>query len=122
MLEFYEPGAAIAEQSVANAASQLAKANRRALDLMFGVQKAVLEEVIFAGNEVFDRTRTEMGLFSEFVSKLAESHSVKNLATLGEECGRHQIDFIRRDCERVFKHSERLIETTSKLFNSHPQD
>jgi hypothetical protein len=122
MLEFYEPGAAIVEQSVADAASQWARANKRALDLMLGVQKTMLEEVIFAGNELFDRTRVEMGLFSEFVSKLAESHSVKTLTTMGEECSRHQIDFIRRDCERVFKHGERLIETTSKLFNNHRQD
>ncbi len=121
MLEFYVPGAAIVEQSVANAASQLANANKRALDLMFGVQKAMLEEVIFAGNEMLDRTQTEIGLFSEFVSKVASSHSVNNLNTMAEQCGRHQIDFIRRDCERVFEHGERLIETTSKLFNSRPR-
>lgn len=122
MLEFYEPGAGIVEQSVANAASQLAKANKRALDFIFGMQKAMLEEMIFEGNEMLDRTQIEMGLFSEFVSKVAGSHSVKNLKTMGEECGRHQIDFIRRDCERVFKHGERLIETTSKMFHRHPWD
>lgn len=121
MLEFYEPGAAIVEHSVANAASQWAKANKRALDLMFGVQKAMLEEVIFAGNEMLDRTQTEMGLFSEFISKVASSHSVNNLNTMAEECGRHQVDFIRRDCERLFRHGERLIETTSKLFDSRPR-
>lgn len=38
-----------------------------------------------------------------------------------EECGQHQIDFIRRDCERLFKHSERVIEATSKLFSNQPQ-
>jgi hypothetical protein len=32
-----------------------------------------------------------------------------------QECGQHQIDFVRRDSERVFKHGERMIEVTSKL-------
>ena len=32
-----------------------------------------------------------------------------------EECGQHQIDFIRRDSERLFKHGERMIETASNL-------
>jgi hypothetical protein len=37
-----------------------------------------------------------------------------------EECGQHQIDFIRRDSERLFKHGERLIEATSKLLANPP--
>jgi hypothetical protein len=39
---------------------------------------------------------------------------------MGEECAQHQIDFIRRDSERLFKHGERMLEVTSKLFQ--PQD
>ena len=76
---------------------------------------------MFAGNEMLDRARTETHLFSEFVSKMAGSHSVKDLKTMGEECGQHQIDFIRRDSERLFKHGERMIETTSKLLANRPQ-
>ncbi len=34
-----------------------------------------------------------------------------------EECGQHQIDFIRRDCERLFKHGERMIGSLSNLVN-----
>jgi transcriptional regulator of met regulon len=76
---------------------------------------------VFAGNEWLERSRTEMHLLSEFVSKMAGSHSVKNLKTMGEECTRHQIDFLRRDSERLFKHGERMIEATSNLFNHRPQ-
>jgi hypothetical protein len=83
--------------------------------------KGVLDEMVFAGNEMFDRTRTETHLLSEFASKTAGSHSVKDLKTMGMECTQHQLDFIRRDCERVFKHSERMIETAANLFNSRPQ-
>jgi hypothetical protein len=117
MLEFYEPGAAIIEDSVANAVGRLTRTNQRALDFMFGVQKATLEEMIFASNEAFDRIRTETHLFSEFASKMVGAHSVKDLKTMCEECGQHQIDFVRRDSERLFKHGERMIETTSNLFN-----
>jgi hypothetical protein len=121
MLEFYEPGAAIIEESVANTVARLTKTNRNALDFMFGAQKVLLDEMVFAGNEMFDRTRTEMHLLSEFASKVVGSHSVEGLKTMGMECAQHQIDFIRRDSERIFKQGERMIEATANLFNSRSQ-
>jgi len=121
MPEPSEPRTEIFEQSAADAAAKLTKANRRALDFMMGAQKVLLGEMVFAGNELLERSRTEMHLFSEFISKMAGSHSVKDLKTMGEECARHQIDFVRRDCERLFKHGERMIETTSNLFGNRPQ-
>jgi len=121
MLEFYEHGAAIIEESVANTVARLTKTNRNALDFMFGAQKALLDEMVFATSEMFDRTRTEMHLLSEFASKMAGSHSFAGLKTMGMECAQHQIDFIRRDCERVFKHGERMLEATTSLINSRSQ-
>ena len=121
MLEFYEPGAAIVEQSVADAATRFTKANKHALDFMFGAQRAMLEEIVFAGHEMLDRARTETRLLTEFVSKMAGTHSVKDIKTMCEECGQHQIDFFRRDCERLFKHGERMIETTTNLFSNRSQ-
>jgi hypothetical protein len=100
---------------------QLTKANTHALDFMMGAQKVLLEEMVFAGSEVLDRARTETHLFSEFVSKMAGSHSVKGLKTMFEGCSQHQIDFIRRDSERLFKHGERMLEATSKLFSNRPE-
>jgi hypothetical protein len=55
---------------------------------MFGAQWLMLGEILFAADQMIDRTRTETHLFSEFVSKMAGSHSVKNLRTIYEECGR----------------------------------
>jgi len=122
MSERSEPGvAAIVEQSAADAATRLTKENKRALDFMFGAQMVILEEMVFAANEMLDRARTETHLFSEFISKMAGSHSVKDLKTMCEECGQHQIDFVRRDCERLFRHGERMIETTSNLFSNRPE-
>jgi|ERR1700692_2502272 hypothetical protein len=121
MLEFYEPGAATIEDSVAKTVERVNKTNKRALDFVFGVQKVMLEEAIFVSDEILDRVRTETHLFSEFISKVAGAHSVKDLSTLRKECGQHQIDFIRRDSGRIVKHGERMIEATASLFNSQPQ-
>ncbi len=120
MLEFYEPGAAIIEDSVAKVVTRLTKANKRASEFVSGAQEAIVDETIFTSNEIFDRIQTETHLFSEFVSKMAGTHSVKDLKTMYIECGQHQIDFIRRDCERLFKHGNRMIEATSKLFSNRP--
>ncbi|WP_291685383.1 hypothetical protein [Bradyrhizobium sp.] len=120
MTELSGPRAEILEQSAADAATQLTKANKQALHFLTGAQKVLLEEMVFAGNEMLERTRTETHLLSEFVSKMAGSHSVKDLKTMVQECGQHQIDFVRRDNERLFKHGERMLETASKLFR--PQD
>ncbi|MGE9008577.1 hypothetical protein ACO2JO_08345 [Leptospira interrogans] len=108
------------EQAEADAQTRIATANEQASSFLFGAQKLVLEELVFAGNEFMERAQTEMHLLSELVSKVAGAHSVRDIRTMWEECGKHQVDFIRRDCDRVFKHGERLIEATSNLFKSHP--
>jgi hypothetical protein len=122
MSELSEQSAALVEQSVTDTATRLTKVNKNALDFLMGTQKVMLEELVFAGNEMLERTRTETHLLSEFVSKMAGSHSVEGLKTMSQECGQHQIDFIRRDSERLFKHGERMIETTAKLFGNRPEN
>jgi hypothetical protein len=121
MLEFYEPGAAIIEDSVAKTVARWNKTNQYILNFMFGAQKAMFEEVMFAGKEILDRVVSETHLFGEFSSKMAGAHSVEGLKTMCQECGQHQIDFVRRDSERLFKHGERMIEVTSGLFGNRPQ-
>ena len=108
------------EQATTEAQTGLAEANERASSFLFGAQKLMLEEFVFASNELVERAQTEMHLFSELVSKMAGAHSVKDIRTVYEECSKHQVDFIRRDYDRVFKHGERVIEATSNLFKSHP--
>jgi hypothetical protein len=120
MSQLSERDTTIVEQSTADATARLAKANKHALDFMMGAQKVMLEEVVFVSNELLDRAKTEMHLLSELVSKMAGSHSVKDFKTMFAECGQHQIDFIRRDSERLFKHGERVLETTSRLFVKPP--
>ncbi|MGC4057533.1 MAG: hypothetical protein QM743_05350 [Chitinophagaceae bacterium] len=98
---------------------KLTKAKELATGFMFGAQKLMLEEMVFAGNEILDRTQTEMRLLSELISKVASAHSVNDIRTMYEECGKHQLEFIRRDCDRVFRNGERVIEALSNLFKVH---
>ena len=111
----------VIEPMAADAAARFTKANKNAMEFMMGAQKLMFEEIVFASNELLERARTETHLLSEFVSKTAGSHSVKDLKTMGQECAQHQIDFIRRDSERLFKHGERMMEAASKLLASRPR-
>ena len=120
MPEHSKAGAAAVEQAATEAGIQMAKANERAAGFMFGAQQLMLEEWVFAGNEFVERAQTEMHLLSQLVSKMAGAHSVKDIRTMYEECSKHQLDFVRRDSDRVFRHGERMIEAASNLFKSHP--
>jgi hypothetical protein len=115
MAEIAQQSTAFGEQLTGDAAARFTATNRRALDFLFGAQRVMLEEAMLASTEMFDRIRTELHLFSEFASKVAEAHSVNDVQTMGEECSRHQIDFLRRESERLFKHGERMMETSAKL-------
>ena len=105
----------LSDQTTADAAMGVAKANMNTLNFLFGAQRLLLAEFLFASNEMFERARTEMHLFAEFVAKMAEAHSVKGIHEMAQECARHQIDFVRRDSERLFSHGQRSIETAAKL-------
>jgi len=42
---------------------------------------------------------------------------VRDWGAMYRECGLHQLEFIRRDCARILRHSEGIIRKTSKLFD-----
>lgn len=122
MSEHFDAYAAVNDPLTAELSSRVARSNKHLLDLALGAHRIVLEEVVFAGNEAMDRARTETHLMTEFVSKMAEVHSVKGIRSMLQECGQHQLDFIRRDCERVFKHGQRMIEASFNLVGQPWQD
>jgi hypothetical protein len=105
----------LTDQSRADAATRVTNANVNTLNFLFGTQRLLFAEFLFASNEMFERARTELRLFTEFVAKMAEVHSVKGISEMAQECARHQIEFIRRDSEQLFSHGQRSIETVSKL-------
>ena len=122
MPELAETKAVELEQP-ADSATRQVDANKQTLHFMLGAQRMMLEETAFAADAMLDRVRTGTHLWSEFASKLANSHSVRDLNAMARECGKHQLEFIRRDCDRLFRHGERLIEATSGLLeNGHNAD
>ena len=101
--------------AVANGEAEATRLNQGALEFMLGAQRMLLEEMIVFSNEVLERMRTETHLFSEFAAKMAGAHSVKDIKTMYQECGQHQLDLFRRDTERLFRRGERMITVTSNL-------
>jgi hypothetical protein len=115
MSELSERAASGSVLAGANAEAEATKLNQSALEFMLGAQKMMFEELVFFGDEMMERTRTETHLFTEFVAKMAGAHSVRDIKTMCQECGQHQLDFLRRDTERLFRHGERMIAATSNL-------
>ena len=115
MSELSERAASSSFPAVTNAEAEATKLNQSALEFMLGAQKMMLEELLFFGDEMLERTQTETQLFTEFVTKMAGAHSVRDVKTMCQECGQHQLDFFRRDSERLFRHGERMIAATSNL-------
>jgi hypothetical protein len=114
MAEFSE-ARNMTEQAAAEAAERVTKVNQNTLNFLFGAHRLVMEELVFASNELLERARTEAHLFTEFVSKMAGAHSVNGIREMATECGQHQIDFIRRDSERIFAHGQRMVDAALKL-------
>ena len=108
------PGSYLPAETAEAEASRL---NQSALEFMLGAQKMMFEEFAFLVDEMLERTRTETQLFTEFAAKMAAAHSVKDVRTMCQECGQHQLDFLRRDSERLFRHGERMIAATSNLIS-----
>ena len=117
MTELPERNTSSSSQPAANGEAEASRLNQNALEFMFGAQRMMFEELIFLTDEMLERTRTEMHLLTEFVAKMAGAHSFKDVKTMCEECGQHQLDFLRRDSERLFRHGERMIATTSNLIH-----
>lgn len=99
-------------------AGQVAKVNRYAFHFMADCQKVILDEMLFAGNTLLDRAFTERHLFNEFLSKMSEARSVKDISAMYQQCAKHQLDFIQRDTERLLKHGEHIIDNTRRLVDS----
>lgn len=117
MSELSERTASGSFPAAANAEAEATKLNQGALEFMIGAQKMMLEELVFLGDEMLERTQTEMHLFTEFVTKMASAHSVNDIKTTCQDCSQHQLDFFRRDSERLFRHGERMIAATSNLIS-----
>src|ERR1041384_2866837 len=100
--EHSEAAAAVSEPAFIQTETPAARANQQAAIFMIGALKLIFDELQFANNELIERAQTEMHLLSELVSRIAGAHSVNDIRVMYEECSKHQIEFFRRDCDRLF--------------------
>ena len=100
---------------------QMTGVNRQALNFIFGVQRLLVDETLLAGSEALEQTRAEMHVSAELFSKVAEAHSVETLRAAYLECAQHQMDVLRQSGQQLFKHGQRIVEATSRLFTNTPQ-
>jgi len=84
------------------------------LNFLFGAQRLLCEEIRFVSDEMLDRAQTETHLFNEFLSKMAEAHSVNDIMMMYEVCSKHHMDFIQRDWARLLRHARHLVEVGSQ--------
>jgi hypothetical protein len=88
----------------------LGEPSKLPFNFLLGAQRFLCEEIRFVSDEMLDRAQTETHLFNEFLSKMAEAHSVNDIMMMYEVCGQHQMDFIERGWVGIFKHARRLID------------
>ena len=79
MTELSDQGTATSEQLATDAGSQLTKANRYGFSLLAGTRNMLLDEMLFAGNEFFDRAVAETRIFNEFLAKRSQSKPAANV-------------------------------------------
>ena len=111
MTEITKPDAAPADD-------RLGWPNKHVLEFLFGAQRLLGQEIAFVRDEALDRAQTETHLFNEFLSKVAEAHSVKDYVGMYEACSQHQLDFLRRDCDRLFRHARHSFAAASNLLHN----
>ncbi|MGY3534494.1 hypothetical protein [Bradyrhizobium sp. USDA 4452] len=103
------PAASDGGQFVLDATSPFGRANRYTLSLFSGAREMLLDEMLFASKEFFERIVAETTIFNELLAKLAEAHAVRDYATMYRERAQHQLDFVRRDMDRILKHGQRGV-------------
>jgi hypothetical protein len=110
------------DELATDAGSQLVRANRYAFSFLSGAQNVLLDEITFAANEFVERAVAETTIYNEFLAKLAEAHSVRDYGAMCQECTKHQVEFMRRDMDRLLRHNERLFDNTMRLVETWQQN
>lgn len=95
--------------------SQLTEIANRSTKLALGAQKLIIYEIIKANQDALEQARSGMSITQEFVAKIAQAHSVKDLAAAFRDCGHEQMDRLHRSYEHLFAHGHEILETSSGL-------
>jgi len=95
--------------------SQLTEIANRGTKLALGAQRLMIYEIIQANQDALEQARSGIGITQEFISKIAQAHSVKDLATAFRDCGHEQMDRLHRSYEQSFAHGHEIFEASAGL-------
>jgi hypothetical protein len=95
--------------------SQLTEIAGRGTQLALGAQKLIFYEIMQANQDALEHARSGMSTAQEFVAKVAQAHSVKDLAAAFRDCGHQQMDRFHRSYEHLFTHGHEVFEASSNL-------
>jgi hypothetical protein len=95
--------------------SQLTEIASRGTRFALGAQRLALYEIVQANQDALEHARSGMNIAQEFVSKVAQAHSVKDLTAAFQNCGHEQMDRFHRSYEHFFTHGHEIFEASSGL-------
>ncbi|MFX4462418.1 hypothetical protein ABTA61_19490, partial [Acinetobacter baumannii] len=76
--------------------SQLTEIANRGTKLALDAQKLIIYEIIQANQDALEQARSGVSITQEFISKIAQAHSVKELTAAFRDCGHEQMDRLHR--------------------------
>jgi len=95
--------------------SQLTEIASRGTRLTLGAQKLILYEIIQVNQDALEHARSGISIAQEFISKIAQAHSVKDLAATFRDCGHEQMNRAHQSYEHLFAHGHEILEFSSGL-------
>jgi len=95
--------------------SQLTEIANRGTKLALDAQKLIIYEIIQANQDALEQARSGASITQEFISKIAQAHSVKELAAAFRDCGHEQMDRLHRSYEHLFVHGHEVFEASTGL-------
>ncbi len=72
--------------------------------------------MIQANQDALEHARSGMSITQDFISRIAQAHSVKDLTIAFRDCGHEQMDRLHRGYEHFFAHGHEIFEASSGLF------
>lgn len=95
--------------------SQLAEIANRGTKLALDAQKLIIYEIIQANQDALEQARSGVGITQEYISKIAQAHSFKELTAAFRDCGHEQMDHLHRSYEHLFLHGHEIFEASTGL-------
>ena len=81
-------------------------------------QSELMNNIREANQKCLEHMQSEATLASEFVAKLAASHSASDTAAACQDYGKRRMELLTEDGQRLMADSQKLMEKTARLFSN----